>query len=254
MIDPTPYLNRIKFTGSTSPTLENLQKLQRQHLLTVPFENLDIHYGNPIHLDVDSFYQKIVYRGRGGFCYELNGLFQALLTSLGFDTKIVSSRVYNEDKEEYSPEFDHLAIIVNLDGTNWLADVGFGDFIQEPLNIDTDEEQTDRNGVFRIRRVKSDFIVEKMNENSAGWQPEYKFCPVKRNLADFKSRCRFHQNSADSHFREKKVCSRMTETGRITLTDQALKIQDGDQIEKRPVHDLNDFEYLLEAHFGITIR
>ena len=254
MIDTSPYLDRIEYTGSASPDLGNLQKLQRQHLLTVPFENLDIHYGNPIHLDVGCFYNKIVLQERGGFCYELNGLFQALLTSLGFDTTIVSSRVYNEEDDEYSPEFDHLAIIVNIDQTNWLTDVGFGDFIQGPLNIDTDEEQKDRNGLFRIRRINSAFVVEKKNEKSAGWQPEYKFNPVKRKLADFGNRCRFHQTSPDSHFQEKKVCSRMTETGRITLTDQELKITDGGNIEKRPVHDHSEFEHLLESHFGITIR
>ena len=88
------YLRRIGIEEKEiEPTLENLKLLQRRHLLNVPFENLDIHWKRPILLDSDNFYEKVVNKKRGGFCYELNGLFNELLKEIGFQTKIISARV-----------------------------------------------------------------------------------------------------------------------------------------------------------------
>ncbi|NOT46740.1 MAG: acetyltransferase, partial [Acidobacteria bacterium] len=95
------------------PNSETLRFLQRKHLLTVPFENLDIHWKRPIVLNTEKFYKKIVGEKRGGFCYELNGLFNALLISLGFQTRLISARVFNGTT--HGPEYDHAAIIVTID-------------------------------------------------------------------------------------------------------------------------------------------
>ena len=93
------YLKRINYSGDLTPSITILKQLQKTHLLNVPFENLDIHYGHPIELDLDKIYHKIVVRKRGGFCYELNGLFQNMLNIIGFDSKIISARVYDNKKE-----------------------------------------------------------------------------------------------------------------------------------------------------------
>src|SRR5688572_25727353 len=103
------YLSRIGFAGTPAPDLATLRSLQRAHLATVPFENLDIHWHHPIVPDTTKFYDKIVSRGRGGFCYELNGLFNELLRAIGYATRIVSARVFNGTI--HGPEFDHAAII-----------------------------------------------------------------------------------------------------------------------------------------------
>src|SRR2546422_1042983 len=102
------YLERIKVDRNLSADKETLEYLQRQHLLHVPFENLDIYMGQPILLDVAQFYQKIVRDRRGGYCYECNGLFHDLLLSLGFDSRMVSCRVMNGKK--VGPEFGHMAV------------------------------------------------------------------------------------------------------------------------------------------------
>ena len=125
------YLERMGFRESTEPGLESLTQLQEAHLLNIPFENLDIHYGIPIELDIDKIYQKIIIDKRGGFCYELNGLFYELITAIGFKAKRVSARVFNKEKG-YGPEFDHLAIIVDISGVEYLSDVGFGEFTFAP--------------------------------------------------------------------------------------------------------------------------
>ena len=117
------YLSRIEVNPrEVRSDVETLRLLQRQHLLHVPFENLDIHWKRPIVLDTERLYKKIVVNGRGGFCYELNGLFNELLTSVGFHTHLVSGRVYNAERK-LGPEFDHMAIVVLLNG-EYLADVG----------------------------------------------------------------------------------------------------------------------------------
>jgi N-hydroxyarylamine O-acetyltransferase len=118
------YLERISYSGSREPGVETLRQLHRAHMLSVPFENLDILLGYPIELSLPSLYDKIVRRRRGGFCYELNGLFGWLLEQLGFKIAMLSVRVFNGAKP--GPEFDHLILLVELD-EHMVADVGFGD-------------------------------------------------------------------------------------------------------------------------------
>ena len=139
-MDINQYLRRINYTGTLDPTLGVLSQLQLRHLLSVPFENLDIH--NKIEIDLDNLYNKIVTLRRGGFCYELNGLFYELLTETGFAVKRVSARVYNSTKD-YSPEYDHMAIIGSIENTNYLIDVGFGEFAFAPIPIELNKETAD---------------------------------------------------------------------------------------------------------------
>src|SRR6187397_3354830 len=108
-MDFQSYLQRINYRGEQTPTAATLRELHRAHLLTVPFENLDIHLGRPIVLEQGALFDKIVRRRRGGFCYELNGLFAALLYKLGFDVTMLSAGVARADGS-YGPEFDHLTL------------------------------------------------------------------------------------------------------------------------------------------------
>ena len=109
------------------------------HLLAVPFEDLSIHANERIVLDVNALFDKIVRARRGGFCYELNGLFGALLQTLGFEVVMLSGGVMNP-RGEFGPEYDHMALLVTL-GERWLVDVGFGDCFREPLCLDERAEQ-----------------------------------------------------------------------------------------------------------------
>src|SRR5215475_5423928 len=133
------YLDRINYHGPLAPTAETLRDLQVAHLLTVPFENLSIHARQPIVLDDNALFEKIVKTRRCGFCYEANGLFAALLRSLGFDVAMLSARVANAEGE-FGPDFDHMALMVSID-ERWLVDVGFGDSFHTPLLIDKRDEQ-----------------------------------------------------------------------------------------------------------------
>src|SRR5262245_26549659 len=139
MFNSQSYLRRIFYHSGLEPTPETLRKIHLSHMLRVPFENLDIHLNRLIELNVDSFFQKIVQNNRGGFCYELNGLFAELLKSLGYSVTLLSARVTRADGS-FGPDFDHMTLLVELD-QRWIADVGFGDSFLEPLLLDTTEEQ-----------------------------------------------------------------------------------------------------------------
>jgi N-hydroxyarylamine O-acetyltransferase len=243
------YLDRIGLGAEEfAPDAESLRRLQRSHLLTVPFENLDIHWKRPIVIDIDRFYAKIVDDRRGGFCYELNGLFNELLTSLSFQTRLISARVF--DGTTHGPEFDHAAVIATIGGEEYLADVGFGALTAEPLRFVLDVEQTDQTGTFVIRRFADEYFeVAKRVESE--WNSEYIFKNIARELREFAEMCDFQQFSPESHFTKGKLCSIMTENGRKTLTDSKLIVSVHGEKAEHDVADGTEFDRLLNDEFGI---
>lgn len=246
------YLQRIGVEQSNFvPNLENLKRLQRQHLLSIPFENLDIHWKKPIDLKGESLYRKIVDSKRGGFCYELNGLFFELLQNLGYESKRISARV-SDGKGNFGQEFDHLAIITRIEGEDYLVDVGFGDFFAEPIKFALDEEQTDVNGTFLIKRFDENFFeVTKKREES--FISQYIFTLRERRLSEFEDMCLFHQTSPDSHFTRNKVCSLMLNGGRKTLTDKRFITTKANHKEEVKINSEKEFEEILEREFGLKL-
>src|SRR5438034_9997175 len=109
-MDVQVYLQRINYAGPQAPTVESLRLLQMSHLFDVPFGNLSIHSGEPIVLEDSALFDKIVERRRGGFCYELNGLFTALLRALGFQVEMLSAQVANAEGV-FGPDFDHMVLL-----------------------------------------------------------------------------------------------------------------------------------------------
>ena len=250
-MDREAYLARIglESTGAVAD-ITNLRLLQRQHLLNVPFENLDIHWKRPILLDTEAFYAKIVGRNRGGFCYELNGLFNELLRETGYETRLLSARVADENGE-FGPEYDHLAILVIIGEMQYLADVGFGSFTAEPLEFVPELEQHDAAGTFAIRTHGDDHFVVARKDGDR-WRSEYMFKPFGHDLSEFAARCDFQQTSRESHFTKNKVCSLMTLSGRKTLTDDRYIVtRDGIKTELAIDPDA-EFDKLLLSEFGIS--
>lgn len=243
------YLRRIGMEEKDiEPTLENLKKLQKKHLLNVPFENLDIDWKRPILLDENNFYQKIVNEKRGGFCYELNGLFNELLKAIGYKTKIISARV--SDGKDFGAEYDHLAILTEIDGKEYLSDVGFGDFTAEPLKFVLDEEQTDATGIFKIRKHGEDYF-EVVKKDGDEWKSEHIFKDLARDLSEFAGMCEFHQTSPESHFTRGKVCSIMTENGRKTLTDKKFIATVNGEKRATEINSEDEFFEILDREFKI---
>jgi N-hydroxyarylamine O-acetyltransferase len=250
-MDIAAYLKRIGYNGPTTADAETLRALHRAHMLAVPFENLDIGWKQPIELDIDRFVHKIVQQRRGGFCYELNGAFGALLAAVGFQVRTLSARVAAADGT-FSPEFDHMALHVEL-GEPWLADVGFGDSFLEPLAIQPELEQSDGMRTYKIVRDLGEperFQVQR-TEAEGRWKPEYSFTMRSFALKDFAGMCRFHQTSPESHFTRKRVCSRATVDGRVTLTDDRLIITRHGIREEKIVSSPEEWAETLREQFGI---
>ena len=133
MLSVDRYLQRIEVPTQTGPaTLELLAAMQLAHIVNVPFENLHVFHHRGVRTDVGWSYPKIVEQRRGGWCFEVNGSFGALLRAVGFDVDYIACRVWN-GPDGWGPPFDHLGLIVRIDGEQWFADVGFGDNCLVPL-------------------------------------------------------------------------------------------------------------------------
>ena len=247
-MDIDAYLTRIGYKGSREPTVDTLNQLHRAHLLAVPFENLDIHLGHAIGLSPASFFDKIVRRRRGGFCYELNGLFGWLLEQLGFAVVMLSARVY--DGARPGPEFDHLVLLVEA-GEKMIADVGFGDSFLEPLRLDSAVEVVQDGSAYRLTRSRADQILERRRESN--WEPQYVFSLTPRRLMEFSAMCERQQTSPDSHFTRKTVCSLATLDGRITLSNSRLITTAGGRRVERDIESVEEYRRLLATHFGIDL-
>lgn len=246
------YLSRIGVNETDlTPSVAALRSLQRAHLLSVPFENLDIHWKSPIVLNVDKFYEKIVTARRGGFCYELNGLFDELLQHIGYKTRLVSARVFNGSG--HGPEFDHAAIIATVGDEEYLVDVGFGAFTTQPLRFVVGEKQQDESGIFTIRKYDDTYLeVAKLDDSM--WVSEYIFRDVPRQLSEFADMCDFQQHSPESHFTKGKLCSIMTSAGRKTLTDKSFIVTENGRKKETPVNSESEFYDLLAGEFGIAFQ
>ncbi|HEX6386070.1 MAG TPA: arylamine N-acetyltransferase [Anaerolineae bacterium] len=244
------YLERIGYQGPLAPSPETLRQLQVAHLLTVPFENLSIHAGEPIVLEDEALFDKIVVRRRGGFCYELNGLFAALLRALGFDVAMLSAAAMNPEAG-FGPDFDHMALMVTL-GQRWLVDVGFGDSFGEPLFLDKREEQVQGQRAYRIDAEGDRFILWQRDGNNA-WNAEYRFSLTPYSYSDYAEMCRYHQTSPQSHFTQRRVCSRATPNGRITLSEMRLITTRNGRRQEQQLADEAQYAEALRVHFGIVL-
>jgi len=250
MLNVSAYLDRIAYTGPISPTLDVLRNLHRHHMLSVPFENLDIALGRKIVCDEDAFIKKIVERRRGGFCYELNGAFARLLRAIGFKVTLLSARVSRDDGSQ-SPEFDHLALRVDLEEP-WLADVGFGDSFLEPLQLRFGVEQHQDGWMYRVVDCGNSLCMERADRDAI-WKRQYSFTLTPRSLDDFADMCRYHQTSPESPFTRKSICSMATLGGRITVAERKLKLTGNGTKEERPIPSDEEWRMTLKNHFGVVL-
>lgn len=252
-MNPRDYLSRINIEAAEEPSYRFLEKLQRHHLTNVPFENLDIISGKKIILDEKLIYEKVVVRHRGGFCYELNGLFCWLLNRLGFSASMVSARVYMAEDGIFTPEFDHMVLLVSLDRT-YLVDVGFGDSFMKPIEMEAGTVE-DISGAYRLRTAQpgsEEYLVQKREQDE--WRAQYSFTIYPRQMSDFEEMCIFHQTAPESPFMQGAFCTMATERGRVTLSENSLTITEGMEKRKILVVSTDDYRQMLREYFGIELE
>lgn len=249
-MDTAAYLRRIEHHGGVRADLDTLCALTRGHLMTVPFENLDIHLGQPIELDLERFYRKIVNRRRGGFCYELNGLFAQLLRELGFHVQLLSARVERANGE-LGPPGDHLALKVFVAGQPYLVDVGFGDSPRAPMKLEPGAVVRERGLEFRLRNARGGLRFEAQGEG--GRRKAYELGTRPRALSFFQPMNDFHQRSPMSFFTQQRLCTMPTPEGRTSLYGETLSVYDGQSTTDHRVDGDDAFLEALRREFGVQI-
>jgi N-hydroxyarylamine O-acetyltransferase len=254
-MDIQAFLERIDYQGSTAVSLETLKGLQRAFLLSVPFENLDIHFEEKTALSFNAFYEKIVEERRGGISYECNGLLFAMLRALGFEVQLLSARVCLG--EELTPEYDHMLILVSLaDGDqkkDYVLDVGLGQSCPEPMLLGSEQTYDSENCHYRLGTHQRQPAIFFKTANS-NWQPRLVFDLEPKALVDFAGMYRFHQQSEQSPFTQGQLVTRMTETGRVTLNGMTLVETEGSRREERALASEQECLECLKTRFGIEFE
>lgn len=265
-MDVERYLSRIGFVAPAVSTLDALRSLHTCHLLSVPFEDLTIHSGGQVQLQLPLLYDKIVKQRRGGFCFENNGLFSWLLTQLGFQVTLVAAQVKSTLTGYYGPPFDHMTLIVSLEGQRWLCDVGFGvPAFSVPLSLETSAPQERGHRVYRVREGTGMCFLEWQKEENRGadgdWTEIYKFTYEPRCLEDFTEMCQYHQRSPCSVFFRKSLCTVLKPYGRLTYIGRKLVTITFPSVETQGMcvtttRELTDDEIggILEEEFGIVLK
>jgi N-hydroxyarylamine O-acetyltransferase len=247
------YLGRIGMSAPAGTSAAALATLHEAHLLAVPFENLDIALGREIVIDLDRLFDKIVVRRRGGFCYELNGLFSSLLRGLGFDLDMLSARVANQ-AGVLGPEFDHMALLVRCEGKRWLVDVGFGESFRTPLDLDDPSPQRGGDPLGRAWSVRDDGreLALVQHETEGASRTSYVFTLTPRAFADYAPMCVYQQTAPESHFTQRRICSRATAAGRVSLADERLIVTSSEGRSETPVAE-DERAAVLLREFGIVL-
>lgn len=248
-MDKHQYLKRLNATEK-QPTFENLSELQLLHLQNVPFENLDVIRNVPIYLNLQTIYEKVVERRRGGFCYELNGLFHSLLVALDYDVQLISATVLKPNGE-WAKADTHATLLVYLDQP-YLVDVGFGAAtprIPVPLNGTV---TTPINESYKIeQQSKNTFDLIRQTEQQT--RILYRFKTETKELIDFHEGCVFNQVSKESTFTHADIISLATEHGRITLQDHTLTKVDNGFTEKT-ILSAEEKEHVLTDIFLLCLK
>lgn len=252
----TAYLNRIGLAEKPTRDIAGIGMMQQAHLETVPFENLDILAGRvPLDLSETGLFDKIVTRGRGGICYELNFLYAAALHALGFDLELRGGRIYDD-----GDEFDHVFLMVNDpdDSTSdrWITDVGFAYNIATPIRFTPGIVQDDGRCQYRVDEVgangESWYHVMRIVDGTESFM--FAFRDVAREPIDFDPRRTFFETDPSSRFLKGPLVCIDGEEGRTTLSMHRLKETKAGVITERDIDYPDEFDELLVSVFKMCVN
>jgi N-hydroxyarylamine O-acetyltransferase len=250
-VDIQAYCDRIDYRGEHAATPETLHALHLAHVLTVPFENLDNFLGRPVSLEPADLFAKIVTAKRGGYCFELNGLFSLLLEAVGFSVTRLIARVRYGSKPPYPRS--HQVLMVKAGGEPWLVDVGFGgNGLLEPILLSAGTQVTQHSETFRLTVLESDEYLLQCRVHEE-WESLYSFTLEPCQPVDYQYPNYFHSHSSESRFMQRRVCTIPTKDGRKTLVDQSLSIRRNGKSEKSVADSDTEYARLLHEHFGIVL-
>ncbi|MHA6234157.1 arylamine N-acetyltransferase family protein [Pseudomonas fluorescens group sp. PF-69] len=253
LTDLALYLRRLGFDAPPAPTLETLRQLQLRHTGVFPFENLTTLSGEPVLIDLPSVEKKVLHEGRGGYCYELNNLYLALLQSLGFEARGISGRVVMGQPEGAWTARTHRLSLVTLDGVRYISDVGFGGMVPTaPLLLDTADEQPTPHESYRIEQHADGYTLSARVADE--WRAMYIFDLQRQEDIDYAVGNWYVSTHPESPFARQLMVARTGEGWRRTLNNGSFAIHRmGRDSERRQVADVQALIDLLENEFDIRV-
>ena len=253
LTDLALYLRRLGFGAPPAPTLETLRQLQLRHTGVFPFENLTTLSGEPVLIDLPSVERKVLHEGRGGYCYELNNLYLALLQSLGFEARGISGRVVMGQPEGAWTARTHRLSLVTLDGVRYISDVGFGGMVPTaPLLLDTADEQPTPHESYRIEQHADGYTLSARVADE--WRAMYIFDLQRQEDIDYAVGNWYVSTHPESPFARQLMVARTGEGWRRTLNNGSFAIHRmGRDSERRQVADVQALIDLLQNEFDIRV-
>ncbi|XP_030060379.1 arylamine N-acetyltransferase, pineal gland isozyme NAT-10 [Microcaecilia unicolor] len=276
-MDLEKYFNRINYQGThTKLDLDTLNEILQHHVRAIPFENLSIHCGEPIELNIEATYNKIVQKKRGGWCMENNHLLSWVLKTMGYDITLLGANVYISSDEAYYPNISHLVVRVAINGKSYIADAGFGASYQmwQALELVSGKAQPQTPGIFFLTEIDGVWYLDKMRRKQQLSNPSflhcslvekhdykkiYSFTLVARVIEEFQDISTYLQTAPDSLFRNKSICTLQLTDGLCALIGWTLcevkynYEKDVDLMAFTTVKD-EDMEKTLKEKFKITLE
>lgn len=250
-MDIQAYFHRIGYTGTAEPTLENLERIIRLHLETVPFENLDCWPGgSPLSNDPEVLFDKVVRRRRGGVCFELNGLLHALLSELGYDCHAVAVRLPHPGAPA---AICHEAVIVELGGKQYYCDVGFGGPGPKGVLLLENKSVQMVDGVsFRVSREDIRVRIDRLQEGA--WEPTIQYADIPCIPQDFTGLLYYYAMDPRSYFVTQRIVNLCLPCGgSLALTDNRFTARRNGTVTRTELTTQEEVTKVLREEFGIYL-
>ncbi|MFD2670261.1 arylamine N-acetyltransferase family protein [Marinicrinis sediminis] len=262
------YLKRIgvafQHEAKRQPSVALLRQLHRAHMKSIPFENFRLYEGQPFQLNPVAFLQQAL-NGEGGLCFEVNPLFKSALEALSFQVSYLSTSFWNESAQTWNPEHSHAALKVDVEGQSWLCDVGTGGVFTYPLPLRLSKPILDPHGHFRFLPLSNEsadpatWCLQKQPlsgnpEDEQQWQPEMKVHLEPVSFDVFLPMCRYYEQEPNTRFKQNKLISKVTETGKISLSLHTFTRTDQGHKTKIPLSSLEEWQSYLDTYFGTSSR
>lgn len=248
-MDVAAYLDRIGYTGPLKADLPTLRALHRAHLLAISYENLDVQLGRPLTTSPSEAFEKIVGRRRGGWCYEMNGLFGAVLDAVGFKVTRLAGGVHRKDRGDAAVG-NHLVLLVDLQGEPWIADVGFGDGAREPFRL---QEGPIHGDGYCYRLEKLDPAWWRFHNHDLGGAPHFDFTLERADEAHLAAKCLELQTSPASIFVMTAICQRHTPDDIRLLRGRAFRRVRPGRKDDHLIASADEFVEVLRREFDLDV-
>jgi N-hydroxyarylamine O-acetyltransferase len=247
-VDLQAYFDRVGFEGAARPDAATLIALHRAHLLAIAYENLDVQFGRALTIAPAEAFEKIVTRGRGGWCYEMNGLFGAVLEAIGFRVTRLAGAV-RRDLQGEAMVGNHLVLKIDLDEP-WIADVGFGDGALEPFPLC---EGAIRAGGFDYRLERLDDRWWRFHNHAFGGAANFDFTEQAADPERLSAQCQWLQSSPESPFLLNATAQRHRPGEILILRGRTLRHVRPEGYDERLIGSVDEYAEILARDFNLNV-